>query len=219
MASTALSIVCTPLTMTTTVSGERLSTRGIISRPLMPPICMSLRTRSNSAPASLDSASSAEEAVAQSYSSRRSSQRRLLTSGSSSTTRMFGLPSRCSNIFCSSDAPEFLRRKVYDCGLSVVSLRPPTGAGVTGRAQGRTPAHTTPRRRRSEENISALTLLLHRPCHVFAVTAARGPEGGGGTAFAEASDGAATDTPRGGKGRERDAEAFDTLLRRRADVP
>jgi len=59
-ASMALSMFCSPLIMMTTVSGACLSTCGNISSPVMPPIMMSLRTRSKLSPATRSKASSPE---------------------------------------------------------------------------------------------------------------------------------------------------------------
>src|SRR5690242_15742090 len=87
----ALSIVCTPLTITITLSGEIVLMCGIISRPLIPAMVMSEITRSYELTRNRDRASSADDASAQSYDCSRRSCRTPRTAASSSTIRRRGL--------------------------------------------------------------------------------------------------------------------------------
>src|SRR5919107_1323667 len=88
----ALSMCPSPLTMMMTVSGAKSSTRGVISSPVMPPIVISLKTRSNSRLRRRSSASSAEPASVHSQLSRSRRRSSHLICRSSSTIRMFALP-------------------------------------------------------------------------------------------------------------------------------
>src|ERR1051325_9797919 len=87
----ALSIVCMPLTITITLSGEIVLMCGIISRPLFPAMVMSEITSAYEVTRSRDRASSADDASAQSYDCSRRSCRTPRTAASSSTIRRRGL--------------------------------------------------------------------------------------------------------------------------------
>src|SRR5882672_1815463 len=82
-----------PLIITTTVFGELFLTCGIMSRPLMPGIVISLTTSSYSLLRNNASACSAEPAVVQSYLPKKRSERIAVISGSSSTISIRGLAS------------------------------------------------------------------------------------------------------------------------------
>src|SRR5258705_2737763 len=94
----ALSTVCMPLIITTTVSGETLFTWGIMSSPLIPGMVMSLITSSNWLFLKCSSACSAAPALRHSYSSLSKSDRISVISGSSSTISIRGVSEVSCNI-------------------------------------------------------------------------------------------------------------------------